>query len=487
MMKFLRKKGVMKILLWGIAIVVILSFGILSNAYLLSEQGGSVKHAGTVFGRKVSLEDFQRNYQFVLIQAQLQYGNNFDKILPLLKLNEQTWDRIILLEEARRQRISVADKDVVETISNIPFFHNQKTGIFDPAIYEMMLTRGLRISVRAFEEGIRDSLKINRLFDRQTFTASVSEEEITAAYKEANERVRVSYILFPSEDFLDQITFDEIKAKSYFMDHKTDFLQPASINAVYIKFPFTSNDADSKNQAYEKSFAALDALKDEQDILAIAKNHGAETGETGFFNLDKPVLAMGWPHDTFTTLFSMREGQSTEIITTSDSYDIIQIKETRLPFIPGYEQVKDDVRTAWIKDEAMNLSRKAAEEKLAFFTPDTDFEKTAKAQGLNAAETPDFKRGQYLPDIGPDAEFQETAFSLTSAAPIGGPVRTQKGFAILHLNEYIPVNEEKYAEEKDAFRIHVLEQKKMDIFNRYFETLRKKAGLEDLISEHLKR
>jgi peptidyl-prolyl cis-trans isomerase D len=485
MMKFLRKKGVMKALLWGIAIVVILSFGILSNAYLLTEKNAELKYAGKVWGRKISLEAFQNSYQFALIQAQLQYGENFNQILPMLKLNEQAWDRIILLEEARRQRITVSDKEVVEAIGNIPFFHNQNTGTFDQNIYEMILTRGLRISTRAFEEGMRNSLKISRLFERQTFAVSISEEEIAAAYKEANEQVSISYVLFPVENFINQIVFDEIKAKDYFLNHKSDFVKPPTVSANYITFPFDNADTSSKSQAYEKAFQALNTLIEGNDFLTAAKIHATTVKETGFFDANKPALNLGWPLETLKNLFSMRTGEHTDIITTPNSYDIIQLREIRPAYLPGYEEVKDDVKSAWIKYAAMNLSRIKAEESLTRFTSNNDFIKIAPTLNLTVLQTPSFTRGQYIPDLGPAPAFQQTAFSLTKESPLSGVTLTEKGYAILYLEEIIPIDEKKYEEEKQAFGLQILERKKMAAFDRYFQELKGTAAIEDLISDHL--
>jgi len=486
MMKFLRKKGVMKILLWGIAIVVILSFGILSNAYLLSEKTASLKYAGKIFGRKISIEQFERSYQFVLIQAQLQYGQNFNQIAPMLKLNDQAWDRIILLHESRRQRISIPDSEVVETIRTIPFFRNQNTGQFDQNIYHMVLSKGLLISSRAFEEGIRDSLKISRLFERQTFTVSTTEEEVATAYQEVNEEVRISYVLFPADDFINEVAFNEIQAKSYFLDHKNAFMQPPAINASYITFPFDSNDPASKNLAYEQAFDTLKILQEGGNLSSAANKHAVAIKETGFFDVNNPILSLGWPLEILKNIPAMRIGQYTDIVTTPNSYDIIQLRERRPAFLPGYEQVKEEVKTAWIKHEAMNQSKAAAEKILLSLQTQNDFEKTTQALGLPVTQTPNFKRGQYLPEIGLAPIFQETAFSLTTDAPLSGVTPTEKGYAILHLDEYLPIDEQKFEEEKQAFGLEILEQKKIVAFNQYFAELKEKATLEDLISEHLK-
>ena len=66
----------------------------------------------------------------------------------------------------------------------------------------MVLQQGLRITTRDFEEGTRNDLMIKKLFDRETFAASISEEEVLEGYKQFNEKMRVSYILFPVDDLI---------------------------------------------------------------------------------------------------------------------------------------------------------------------------------------------------------------------------------------------------------------------------------------------
>ena len=81
MLKILRKKGVMKKLLWLVAGVIIIVFGFLGESYLLNDPSRS-DVTGRIFGKKVNREEFQRTFKNTQIQAMMQYGDNFSKILP---------------------------------------------------------------------------------------------------------------------------------------------------------------------------------------------------------------------------------------------------------------------------------------------------------------------------------------------------------------------------------------------------------------------
>src|SRR3989338_3530508 len=103
MLKLLRKKGFAKKVLWFIAIVIILSFGFFGTAYLLTDNK-PVDYAGTIFGKKVSAEDFGKAYQAVYVQALIRFGGPFSELSRFLHLGADPWARLILLREAAKRK-----------------------------------------------------------------------------------------------------------------------------------------------------------------------------------------------------------------------------------------------------------------------------------------------------------------------------------------------------------------------------------------------
>ena len=252
MLRILRKKGVMKKLLWFVAVIIILSFGILGQAYLLNDTG-KTSYAGKIFGKKISIDEFNRNLDQVSINAFVQYGENFGKLKPYLNLESKTWDRLILLHEINKRNFHVPDEQLVETIQGFPFFH--KKGVFDKNLYEIILNQYFKIKPRDFEEGTRGSLKIAYLFEAETTDITIPEKEILDAYKIKNEKIQVSYVLLESDQFKNQVTFDEIKAKEYYMSHKNEFLLPPMFNMEYLKIDIPiENEEKDKENAEETAF-----------------------------------------------------------------------------------------------------------------------------------------------------------------------------------------------------------------------------------------
>src|SRR5277367_6048627 len=106
MLEVLRRKGVNKTILWIIAIVIILSFGVFGTAYRLDN---TVNSAGSMYGHNVSIKDFQQAYLDAHDQALIMYGY---KNLNKLDLEQETWDRLMLVQEAQKQGIQVSDQEV---------------------------------------------------------------------------------------------------------------------------------------------------------------------------------------------------------------------------------------------------------------------------------------------------------------------------------------------------------------------------------------
>ncbi|MDD5737837.1 MAG: SurA N-terminal domain-containing protein, partial [Candidatus Omnitrophica bacterium] len=69
--------------------------------------------AGKVFGKKVQFSDFQKSYIAARTQMIMKYGELPRDPQVETALEEQAWDRIILLAQAKKERVKVDDKEIV--------------------------------------------------------------------------------------------------------------------------------------------------------------------------------------------------------------------------------------------------------------------------------------------------------------------------------------------------------------------------------------
>ena len=119
---------------------------------------------------------------------------------------------------------------------------------------------------------------------------------------------------------------------------------------------------------------------------------------------------------------------------TSRGFAFITLVSTQEPYVPQLTEVKERVRDEVIKQKARELSQQKAAELAAKLKNAPDFEKAAKAAGVEAKTTELIARDSPLPDLGVAPAVEEAAFKL----PVGAtsdPIATDNGSAIIKVLE----------------------------------------------------
>ncbi len=486
MLKVLRKKGVAKKILWFIAIVIIITFGFFGTAGIM-DNSGRPNYAGKIFGQKVSFDDFETSFKQTRTQAIMRYGDNFNKISEFLNLDSEAWDRLMLLHEAQKRNIKISDDEIVKAIESMPYF--QRNGQFDTLLYTDSLRYIFRVEPREFEEGVRDSLKISKLFDAETSNLVASEDEIYEAYKAKNQKVQVSYALFTDEQFKNQAQFDETQAQTYYEAHKNEFLIPTSVNIEYIFIEYPENaDAAAKTNIAEQANKIQNELKSSSDLKAIASQNNLAIETTGLFNQQQPNLKIGWSYPLLQKAFELKTDEISAPIETPKGYYILKLTERKEAYTPEFAEALPKVKDALQLEEAHKITKQKAEELLKqvkeqLSSHNDDFTKTAKSLGLGIEQTPAFARGEYLPTVGISKDFQDIAFSLNKDNALSNVIEVGKGYGFLHLDAYLPINEEQFNKEKNEFAQNLMAGKRSEAFTDFLMKLRLKANLVDNISK----
>jgi len=487
MLKFLRKKGVAKKILWVTAIVIILSFGFFGTANYLTNSM-PVSHAGKIFGKTVGFDDFETSLLHTRIQAIMNYGDNFQKVSQYLNLESEAWDRIILLHEAKNRKIKIPDEDVIKAVENLGFF--QENGQFQPHLYERIVRYVFQSSQRDFEESIRESLMMTKMFEQETSGLALSDDEIRGEYKKKNEKIKVDYVTFNPEDYTAEVTFNDMETLAYYEEHKGDFFVPPMINLQYIFLPFPK---ESEKGDFPAITAQADNIaediKNNLNLNEIAPKYSLPLEESGFFSFEQPNMNLGWSFDLLSKVLELKINQITGPIKTSKGYYVLKLINKKESSIPDFKDIRPKVEQAFKLSKAQEVTGKKAEEvqtkiKEALSSNSAgDFKTAAEGLGLKVEETAAFSHGEYLPTIGVAEEFQTAAFALKEKNEISSVVKIAKGYALIALKEFTPINEEQFTKKKDTFTKDLLTKKKGEAFSTFIKDLRTKSQLEDNISK----
>lgn len=533
MLQFLRKKGNIKKIMWGLALVIVPAF-VLWGAGSNTSPGSAPKYAGTMFGRKVSFTKYQEALKAFYNQALLIYGDQFKQATNGLNMEQQAWQRLILLHQVKKEKIKVSDQEVVSFIQSVALF--QKDSHFDRSRYNTILDYALGISPREFEEQIRQELAMDKLKNKIIAAVTLNNEEIETVYKYENEQAKVSYVLIDPKEFQEQINPSYEELEDYHLIHKSEFKKPEQVNAEYIALYFneaaiaielTEEEIDNyynahldelsvsgkdspekpktkdeltpqikqkliqeklKQRQEERIWQISDELaEDEATLEKIAGKNKLELKETGFFGAQDVISDIGLSYKLSNAAFSLEVGEISNVIETTNGYFIIQIKGKKDAYLPQLEEVKKEVEAAVIKERMWQLAKKKGRNiqlQLSKLIDDEklDFAKAAKKLALSLRETEDFTRASYITGIGQSPSFTQAAFKLEEGK-ISALITVASGYCIVSLISITPIDQEKFDQEKKVFSQKLLDKKKNIHYQIWLNKLNRKANLTSNLSK----
>lgn len=452
-LKMMRKNT--KTIMWALIIAVVATF-VLWNIGTQMGEDKLPSYAGMLFGKKVSFDEYFQAFEDSRVQAMLLYGGNFNKALKFLKLENQAWDRLMLLKEAKAQKIQVDDKEVVSSIQNIPHF--QRDGVFDANTYNGILKEYLRMDAHTFEEGMRKSLIIANLIEKNSMPRPFTDEELKSEYKKENEKLEASYIPIPSKDYEGHVETTDPEIEEFYNTNRSGLKRDIEIKLEYLNTPEKEKADQVSTTISEKGFEEA------------AKEHSLSVSETNYFTQDELRPEMGYSIDVARAAFELGLNETSEPILTSNGYFIIRLKEKRPPREMSLDEAALKIKELLISQKADALALKKAEELLITLND------AAKASALELKPTGPFGRSDYVPGLGEIKGFADLLFSAKEAE-IAGPFKTELGYAIFKVTKLIPSKDEAFEKDKEQFRAALIQKKRLELFTNWLTDVKKRANL----------
>ncbi|MBI4846885.1 MAG: SurA N-terminal domain-containing protein [Candidatus Omnitrophica bacterium] len=221
MLKLLREKKLAKKIIFWILIVISVGAFVIWGAGASRITSKYTETAGEIFGNKISLQEFLESKTNISNNYKLQLGDNYSKIIPYVNINNQAWQQLILSAQAKKLKISISDQEVIQSIMDNPFFHRDRK--FDRGIYERITNYFFGASPRKFEEQIRRSLSIKKLYEQTTKDLKLSDEELLQEYKKENQTLSINYLKISAQDFKEKIKITEAEINNYYRDNPQEF------------------------------------------------------------------------------------------------------------------------------------------------------------------------------------------------------------------------------------------------------------------------
>jgi len=237
--------------------------------------------------------------------------------------------------------------------------------------------------------------------------------------------------------------------------------------------------------AYERAQAQAGDLAQElekeigkpADLDRVARARGLQVQESGFFARDEPILGLGASPEAAARAFDIKQGEVAGPVRTGRGFAFLTVVARQDGYVPKLDEVKDRVRDEVIKQKAREASKQKAAAIAAKLKAGGDFEKGAKAAGLEAKTTELIARDAPLPDIGVAPAVEAVAFSLPAGA-VSDPITTDNGTVIVKVLEKKEVTPDEWAGAKDRFREELLNDRRGRFFAAYMGKAKQKMKIQ---------
>ncbi len=509
----------------GIAAVLILPFLFFFHATGQRQAGGPGGSAGTLFGHSIPWETFEAQRLWLKRQWEGQFG----ELSPSLEtmLTGATWDRLMLLEEAKRRRLRVDDQELLAAIEQIPAFQDQ--GRFQPDRYRRYL-QITNADPRAFESLLRQNLLVEKLVAAERNAVTVSAEDVASAYQDAHERIRALLFVFPTGAFTEAVatSLTEEHQRTWFHAHAEEYRVPDQVTIEYVgalreellpTIQVTDEDLRTYYRDHESDFAdepqrvkPFDEVKDavrervaderarkqltllgldlEDDLDAqlrleeIAAARTLRLHTAGPVPVDALWLPDGPEPAVLQAAASLPDGRLSPVIRTDHGIYVARVAARTPSRLPAYEDVRDAVRRKLIQENAAAAAQAKAEglrtRLMTQMSGGMRFEEVMLTEGAPAAQTVTFPRTEPIAPIGTAPAVNEAAFR-TALGQFTEVLSLPESAAFLRPEARVPAERSELATVETSLREETLTRKQSAHLEAWLQQVRKRAKLKSTL------
>ncbi len=422
---------------WAIVILISIPFALFGiQEYLGVDSNPPV---AMVNGDEITTEQLEQRVRDVRENMRRALGDAFTPDLfedTLIKpqVLQQMVDETLLRQEAENWNMRISDEYVAAYIRALPNLQNG--GRFDPGLYEATV-RSQGFSKAGFEALVRSDLGSRQQEDALKQTVLAPESYVDAQIRLAAEKRTLRFARIPAADYLDPSKVSETEAKSHYVEHARDYIQPERAKLAYVRLAAKDlmnqvevDEADLReyfdvhraellaNQERRVRHILIESGPDDdqekravaEDILLQLRN-GRDFAEMAVQYSNDPGSAedggdLGWVNrgvmvEPFEdAVFAAAKDELVGPVKTEYGYHIILVTDIRGGEEASFEQVRGQVDKAYRRAQAEELYYDYLERlaDLSYETPDS-LVPTAEALGLQVVETDWVTRSDRIPQL----------------------------------------------------------------------------------------
>jgi len=482
-------------------------------------QSGVVASVG---GHEIHREEVAR-----VVQAQARGNQIPDFYLPMLRQQavRQLIQQAELQYESERMGLSVSDQEFRDELQYGPykqaFFPGGKW--VGSAKYKEMLTQG-GTTVENFERDVRLDLLQRKLVNLIGASATATDSEVEAAYKEQNTKVKFQYAILKMEDvsktikptdtelkafydankprytnsipekrqikyfvlsdknFADKVTVDPAEIQRAYSANQNAYRIPERVKVRHILIEMPKPGADGKVDQKAMDDARAKAQDVEKQIKAtgdwdgLAKKYSGDPGskdkggELGWLNKGQTVPEFE------KVAFGQNKGQISDPVQSSFGFHIIQTEDKEDAHLKPLTEVKPQIEEA-IKQEKIKGMISQASSDAETVAQKQGLDKAASKYGAEVVTSNPVTKNDALPGIGAQPQLMDAIFSADQKS---GPQATQtpQSTVVYQVTKIEPARTPSFEEIKDKVTAEFKNQRAADILRRKTQEMADRAHAE---------
>jgi peptidyl-prolyl cis-trans isomerase D len=496
MLKIMRKNAgswLIKVL-FIIIVVVFIFWGV------GTQQDNKGDRVAVVNGEAISVESFQTMYDNAVENLRRQYGDRINRdVIKMFQIPQQVMNTLVnrqlMLQEAEKLEIRVGDEELADAIQSMAEF--QEAGVFNNRRYNSILSR-VRLTPEAYEASKRQDMIINKLSTFLTSGVKVTDGEILDMYEWQNSSVDIDYVLFSPNDikdpdptgeelqsyyetnkesyetepklkvrylafrpdrFVDDVTISDEEIQEYYDMHPSEFEKEKTVEARHILLKVDKDAApELVDEKRKKAEEIAKAAREGKDFAELAKEFSeGPTREAGGLLGEFKKGDMVAPFSN--AAFAMAPGEISEPVRTQFGWHVIKVEKVNDAALSPLEDVAADIREKLTREASKSLAYDKAEDAYDRALNDEDLEKTAADLDIELQSTDFFTEKGPETGFSDPALFASTAFEL-SDFDISDVLNIGDNYFILQKADAIPASIPDLADVKDAVRSDLVKKMK---------------------------
>ena len=435
------------------------------------------------FGRhEISQNQFQQSYEALEEQYRQLYGEAWtDDLARQIGLPTQAIRRVVsqllLLDEAERAGLTATPAEVRQAILDLPGLQNENGQFIGDEQYRQLLLTN-RIDIGGFEQDMRDSVLVDKLYTVLDQTSWLSEKELEREARERTETATIRFLSVDGTTFADEVTLEPGEIETYFDANRETYrlgerrraaYLSININTVRATIEIPEEDLRSYYDTHPDEFTREEQVRAQHILLFVTPDRTAEQARSELeaikarieagedfaalateLSEDEGSKAQGgdlgfFPRGRMTKAFEDAAfgGQAGELVGPIENPDLglrpgfhlIKIIDRQEGGIQPFEEVQNRIRVRLLNEH----SQTAAEDKASTirdqigdqtFANADELRAIAEQEGITLETLEPFELDDNIPGIGRGTEFANEVFAL-EPGQISDPIRIAAGYALV--------------------------------------------------------